>query len=367
VNLDEVTHHTGEYKAWKDVRLASVYPVLEGYRDTYAVGARMNFSDHVGLHSIDITAAYTPPEHVANDVERYHFLLDYDHWPWNVRFGYNPSDFYDLFGPTKVSRKGTFLQAAYRNYIINQRPRILQYQFSLAGFTGLDTLPLYQNIEASVDEYASFLAGLNYRNFRRTIGAVEPERGIGWDLVSVNNYGAGDLFSKVYASLDAGVPTGIDHSSLWFRSSAGWSFGDEEETFSNFYFGGFGNNWVDHGPVRRYRAHYAFPGVDLNEIAANNYGKLTLEWVLPPVRFREAGAPGFYLNWMQFSLFTSGIVTGFSGEFPRQEIGNVGMQLDFKLVMFSNLESTLSLGYASAFESGMAPRDEIMVSLKILR
>jgi hypothetical protein len=44
----------------------------------------------------------------------------------------------------------------------------------------------------------------------------------------------------------------------------------------------------------------------------------------------------------------------------------VGAQLDFKLVLFSNLSSMLSLGWAVALEDGRGPSDEIMLSLKIL-
>ena len=37
------------------------------------------------------------------------------------------------------------------------------------------------------------------------------------------------------------------------------------------------------------------------------------------------------------------------------------------VVLFFSLESTLSAGYARAFENAFDPRDEVMVSLKILR
>ena len=30
-------------------------------------------------------------------------------------------------------------------------------------------------------------------------------------------------------------------------------------------FGGFGNNYVDHGEVKRFRSYYSFPGLELNE------------------------------------------------------------------------------------------------------
>ena len=45
----------------------------------------------------------------------------------------------------------------------------------------------------------------------------------------------------------------------------------------------------------------------------------------------------------------------------------MGAQLDFRLNMLSRLDLTLSLGYALAFEDGARPRNEYMVSLKLLR
>lgn len=50
-----------------------------------------------------------------------------------------------------------------------------------------------------------------------------------------------------------------------------------------------------------------------------------------------------------------------------QRVGDVGAQLDFRLVFFSALESTLSFGYATAVEKGERMTREFMASLKILR
>ena len=85
--------------------------------------------------------------------------------------------------------------------------------------------------------------------------------------------------------------TGIEHSSLWLRTAAGKSWGDRDNAFANFFFGGFGNNWIDYQEVCRYRDHYAFPGVELNEIGGTDFVKATLEWTLPPVRFQRLGRP----------------------------------------------------------------------------
>ena len=45
---------------------------------------------------------------------------------------------------------------------------------------------------------------------------------------------------------------------------------------------------------------------------------------------------------------------------------NAGVQLDFELVFFSLLKSTLSFGYAQAYNRYLTPTDEFMISLKLL-
>ena len=61
VNLDEVTTYSGVYRPFRQMRLASIHPIVEGYKDSLAVGVRMNVSDPLGLHSIDATAAGYKP------------------------------------------------------------------------------------------------------------------------------------------------------------------------------------------------------------------------------------------------------------------------------------------------------------------
>jgi hypothetical protein len=40
------------------------------------------------------------------DKEMWHAKMVFRHFPWTLKAAYNRSDFYDFFGPTKVSRKG---------------------------------------------------------------------------------------------------------------------------------------------------------------------------------------------------------------------------------------------------------------------
>jgi hypothetical protein len=203
---------------------------------------------------------------------------------------------------------------------------------------------------------------------RGTIGAVEAEKGLLWTLNSDNSLVRSTFYPRLYGTFDYGFLLPIDHSSLWFRTSAGYSPGNRDQSFANFYFGGFGNNWIDHAAsVNRYREYYSFPGVELDAIAGTNFGKALVEWTLPPVRFKKIGVAALYANWLRLALFSSGIVTNMESDAYRSRIANVGAQLNLKIVIFSSLESTFSVGYARAMQRGLSPSEETMISLKILR
>ena len=84
------------------------------------------------------------------------------------------------------------------------------------------------------------------------------------------------------------------------------------------------------------------------------------------VRFRRVGIPQLYCTYARTAVFASGIITNMDDSAFRQEVGNVGAQIDFRLVIFSALESTLSFGYAAAKEESHRMDTEFMISLKIL-
>jgi len=167
------------------------------------------------------------------------------------------------------------------------------------------------------------------------------------------------------AEFDLGFLTPIEHSSIWLRTVGGYSRGNRDDSFASFYFGGFGNNYVDHQEVKRYRDYERFPGVEIDEIAGTNFTKATVEWTLPPVRFRRVGFQQLYCTYARTALFATGIATNLDDAAFRREVGNVGGQVDLRLVIFSALESTLSFGYAAAKEEGHQMDTEFMVSLKL--
>jgi hypothetical protein len=72
------------------------------------------------------------------------------------------------------------------------------------------------------------------------------------------------------------------------------------------------------------------------------------------------------VNWARLTLFSSGLFTNFTSVPNRDYYGNVGTQLDIRMVLFSYLNTTLSGGYAAATDKTGHLSTEYMVSLRVL-
>jgi hypothetical protein len=392
LNPDSLIISRGDYHAGKRLSLIAAYPIVHGYKDYVAGGVRLDFSDPLRLQKMNITAGWSPHPGLDTD-EQFHASWLYEMSSMRFFASYNASDFYDLFGPTKTSRKGYSVGMGYKKSLIYSPPRIMDMDVSLSYYGGLERLPEFQNITTSFGQFFSLSTMLSYQRTLHSLGAVDHEKGFRWQLGTFTNTIAenvGDqriVFPRVFQNLDYGIALPIKHSSVWLRSSVGYSFSPVREPLGNFYFGGFGNNWIDYRANRRYRSYHTFPGVDLNGIGGTNFTRLLVEWVTPPVRFRRAGVTSLYANWMQLSLFSTGIITnldkpvwitstvtgenGTETERVRQQnrFYNAGAQVDMRISLFSIMDATLSFGYAMAWDYDVKSfsSDEFMVSLKIFR
>jgi hypothetical protein len=230
----------------------------------------------------------------------------------------------------------------------------------------MDALPRYQNIPASVDQMTTLYADLEYEHLRRSLAAVDDEKGFRWSIAATANRVDGDNIPKIGAEFDFGFALPWRHSSIWFRNAAGGAFGEPDDEFANFFFGGFGNNYVDSGEIKRYREYYAFPGFELNAIPGRNFYRNMIEWNLPPLRFDRAGHANFYLAYARPAIFASTITTNFDDDLLEYNAHNIGMQIDFQIEFMSRLSMTLSLGYARGYGEADFTDDEFMISLKIM-
>lgn len=369
-DLREIDHealvtHRGKYRPGREIGLGSAYPVIEGYRDATALGWHFNFSDPANFHRVEVTASVSVDSDAPGD-ERLHFNAEYQTLNWDFRYWHNDADFYDLFGPTKYARKGDAFMVGYEKALIFDEPRELTFHFDLDYFTGLDTLPAFQNVSTfQFEDILSADVALDWTNTRKSLGAVDHEKGLRWDLRLGADHAEGSTIGKAQFGLDFGVALPWKHASVWLYNAVGAASGDRANPLASYYFGGFGNNYVDNGSVKRYRDYDSMPGFDIDEVGGQTYGRSLAELNLPPVRFREVGTPGLFLNWMRPALFFGSLWTDPGDPFSRT-VRTVGGQVDLRFMLGHRLPMTLSVGYARGLESGQPDKDEWMLSLKVL-
>ncbi|MGD8440562.1 MAG: hypothetical protein PVG53_08490, partial [Holophagae bacterium] len=365
IDLEEEGVETGDYHGFKDIGIESVYPIVEGYRGSPGIGFRINLSDPLMLNRLFVSASYSLDNTLDSD-ERVHAKLVYTRYDWTAALRYNNADFYDLVGPTYRGLKGYSAEIGWNKSLIYDAPRELTLEIDTAFYGGLEQVPGYQNVPSPYDTLWTTEAGLHYSHVRSSLGHVDDEKGHTWEVVATNNYVNSRAVPQIRGAFDIGFALPIKHSSIWVRTDAGYAHGEADDPFAFFYFGGFGNNYVDNRSIKRYHEWYSFPGVDLNAIGGQTFSKALVEWNLPPLRFENVGWPGFFVSWLRTSLFTSGLVTSWDDRSERREVGNVGLQLDLNFGVLSRHEMTLSVGYAHAFAQNVSSSNEFMISLKIL-
>jgi hypothetical protein len=367
IDIESLNPVEGEYHPNRELNYASGYPIIEGYRDTVALGWSFIWQDPMMFKSLKADVSYSlfGDTGEIDSSEKLHVDIEYRTLFWSFRYWHNDADFYDLFGPTERARKGDAFIAGYNRPLIFDGPRLLYGDFEVAYYTGLDTLPGNQNVEAQFEDLLSVRGGLNYVHTQKSLGAVDHEKGIQWDLVGYLDQAASTIVPKIRAGFDFGVALPLKHSSLWLYNSAGIAGSDRKNSLANWYFGAFGNNWVDDREVRRYRKFFSFPGFDIDELAAQTFAKTVLEWNLPPVRFDNIGIPSLFLTSARPALFAGALFADIGDSEYSENYYNLGFQVDLAFKIAHRLPMTLSFGYAHGFAGGETDDDEVMVSLKI--
>ena len=368
VDYDKAVTAKGPFVPLRMLGVDNAFPVLQGYRNSAGLGYHVNIADPLGFAKFGITAAYTPTGDLRGS-ERGHVEVTGEYLGWRGALSKNRSEFYDLFGPTKRGRKGYAARFGYEDLLIWDEPRRMTLKYDLAYYDGIDVLPGAQNVGTSFSRLLTAEIGLYYTDVRRSLGAVDDEKGWAWSIAGTGSRGNDKVIPQLRGSLNLGVPLPIPHSSIWLRSLAGVTSGDRDNPLANFYFGGFGNNYVDGGSIRRYRENYAMPGFELDSISGQRFARAMVEVNAPPVVFEGLGVPGFHAAWLRSSLFASSLWTNRgSADQGRNHSNhsNIGAQADLRFSVLHWSEVTLSIGYALGFESARRKGNEFMISLKIL-
>ena len=399
-NFDEsqIIKKEGVYIPKKEVKLSFAYPIVVGYKNNIGVGYKFKFQDPLKMKALDLSISYTPKNwknSINNDGreilddEKWHASLNYKTavmggllpGMYNIYASYNKANFYDLFGPTKRSRKGINFGLGISKSLFSDSPKNLDLNLGLSGYYGLNQSPEFQQINFenksfNTDIFYNLYSTFVFRNLKRSVGAVDFEKGIKSSLTLSSAYTAGNLFPKVQGSLDFGFSLPVKHTALWFRNAFGNSFTKEVNPFTRFGFASFGNNIVDNAASKMYRNTFAFAGLTYDadiSIIAKNFYKTVVELSLPPIRYRKLGFFNLFATYSHPTIFAGNLFTKNYESYVKdskkieldyeQTYKNIGFQVDTKLVMFSHLSSTFSFGWAKAF-SDKKNYEEWMISLK---
>ncbi len=215
-DVDSATALETHYSTFSNFELGSIYPIVEGFKNFPSYGFRASFADRLAVNSASITASYSPNPILPED-QRLHLFLDYKYWNFNFKAGLNKANFYDLFGPTKVSRAGHVFEGSYLFRLVrNQKPRLFNLTTTAAYYGNLEALPDYQNVSAAIDKMYRAEAELHYSFTRKSLGAIESEAGIESKLILDASYAATATYPRIYASTDFGILMPFKNSSLQY-------------------------------------------------------------------------------------------------------------------------------------------------------
>ena len=377
VDFGDVYNNITPYNVFKEMRFAGAYPIITGFTDakgwnhvTPVLGYRFFFSDPVGLSSIKLAVGVSPWSSNAWK-NKFHADFEWKYYFWTLKAAWNHTDFYDLAGPMRSSRKGYMASIAYDYSNSMVVPYTRAWGFSVGTYGDMDALPLYQEIQ--VGDIRSMQTASVYgqiSKLRTSLGGIMAEQGYSLGLQGYGYLAGGHVYPSVEATGDFGFLLPVDrNNSFWLRTVGGHNFGDAGTVFGNTYFGGFRNNRVDYRSAYRYRTSLAMPGAGIDAIRAHSYAKATAELNLRPLRFNDFGFLSCYPTWIQCSLFGSGLSAWNPGETHKMYY-STGVQLTTEVVFFNYLKSTLSVGYGHLFAPEGFPGgrhgNEIMVSLKLL-
>ena len=214
----------GDYRPSASLALESIYPVMEGYKDSVAFGGHAPFQRSDGLRLADAHRELQPRRLSLRVQGAVHARRQYRHALWTAGARWNAGDFYDLFGPTKRSREGYSAYVSYERPLIYNPPETLSLTATLPTSATSIRCRLPEH-PSPTDKLVEAQLGFEYKYPRASIGKVDDETGHLWSVLAHVYDADGEVFPSLFGKFDVGLPLPLRHSSIWLRSGAGISVG----------------------------------------------------------------------------------------------------------------------------------------------
>ncbi len=354
-----------DYNSLANLKVLTFIPIITGFQDQKVIGLYTHISDPLIVNDLTLELGFTPSRS-NKEMPRYHVKAKYEYKKrLTLAVNYNAPDFYDLFNTRKRGMIGTKLTLGYTNYWLYDNPLKIMQTASLDYYTGVE----YINdnlVHVTVPDFSVLQTTFNIKNLRRSIGSIDIEEGNEFNTTAMV-FGAEmpkwNAAGQVYGEWDNYSTWLFPHNIFHFKIASGFSVRTNILNQAKFYFGGFGNRQVEDIDVNQYRSVFRLPGIPIYSLSAEDFGKLMLENVLPPLRFSDAVIGQHYLSHISMSFYSEGLLLHSS---QQKEWVDIGSQLNLVFRHWYNLESTLSAGIAKAWYKG-GNSWEWFISYKLLR
>ncbi len=354
-----------EYNSLGHLNILTFVPVLSGFQNQKVLGIYTHISDPLIIHDFTLEMGVSPKTKNGS-VPQFHIKAKY-YYKREIELGveYNAPDFYDLFNKRKRGMIGTHISLGQTYYWIYDNPLKVIQKSEISWYTGIKFLN-DNLIKINIPDFFVAQTQFSAKSLRRSIGSIDFEDGNQFEstlLFFSSQDNKKDVAGQIYGGWDNYSTWLFNHNIFHLNISGGYSWKTERLVQGKFYFGGFGNRYVENVDANQYRKTFRFPGVPIYSLIANKFAKIMFEDVLPPVRFSDASIGQHYLSHFNLAFYSQGLWTE---PFKGVKYVDLGGQINFVFRHWYNLESTFSAGIAKAWYN-RGNSWEWFLSIKLLK
>ena len=221
VPFDSMRSRQRRYRLAGGLQLESFYPVLQGYKDTSAIGCASTSPIRCSSTAPAWSASYSPCRRPAA-AERVHLKADYQRYDWRGLFELERRGLLRPLRPDQDQPQGLRARVGKKHADLRSPRRLdLDSSGTLRPATSIG-FPKHQNVAVDVDRLYTLDVKLSDQDIRSSLGHVDDEKGRRWSFVGGGERRQRPRSCRCRArSIAASRPAG--HSSIWLRTAAGFS------------------------------------------------------------------------------------------------------------------------------------------------